>query len=185
MRQLTLRTLRWIFSNSMRVLFGGAILVFSLSSCTLFEKQPESPDKIIQSASQQKIYLASYDEVWRAAHAAIQYPIQAENQDYGIIETEYIKGVDGWLPPEQSKPRYAGMRYKIHFTFARGKTRGQDSTRLTIEKKIELLKDFITEPQSIPTDGLEEQVIFYRIERELAVQNVLKKVQNTNSFGND
>lgn len=171
------------FNRDMKSLFF-IVFVF-LSSCALFEKQPESPDKIIQSASQQKVFLASYEDVWRAAHSVIQYPIQAENQDYGIIETEYIKGVDGWLAPEQSKPRYTGQRYKIVFTFARGKTKGQNSTRLTIEKKIELLRDFISEPQALPTDGLEERVIFYRIERELIVQNALKKVQTNNSFGVD
>jgi len=146
------------------------------SGCALFEKQPESPDKIIQNSSHQKIFLANYDQVWRAAHSAIQYTIAVENQDYGIIETEYIKGVDGWLPPDQSKPRYSGSRYKIHFVFARGKTTdGRESTRLTIEKKVELLKDFISEPQMIPSDGLEEQVLFYRIGREILVQEALRK----------
>lgn len=172
-----------LFNDVMRLIL--LMFFLFLSSCALFEKQPESPDKIIQSASQQKLFLASYEDVWRAAHAVIQYPIQAENQDYGLIETEFVKGVDGWLPPEQTKPRYTGQRYKIIFTFARGKTRGQESTRLTIEKKIEVLRDFISEPQAIPTDGLEEQVIFYRIERELIVQNAIKKVQANTSFGND
>lgn len=151
------------------------------SGCALFERQPESPDRIIQNSSKQKIFYANYDNVWRAAHSVIKYTIAVENQDFGILETEYIKGVDGWLPPDQSKPQFSGSRYKLNLIFARGKSDGRDSTRLTIEKKIEVLKDFISEPQSIPSDGLEEEVIFYRIGRELIIQDALKKAAETDA----
>lgn len=160
------------------ILISSVIL---LSGCGLFDRQPESPEKIIQAASKQKIFLAPYDQVWRAAHSVVKYTIAVENQDYGILETEYIKSVDGWLPPEQTKPTYTGSRYKLILTFARGKTRGESSTRLTIDKKIELMKDFISEPTMLPSDGLEEEVIFYRIERELNVQRKLKQESESNS----
>lgn len=145
------------------------------SGCSLFEKQPESIDQIIQKSSNQKIFFANYDIVWKAAHTAIKYTIASENQDFGVIETDYVKSVDGWLPPDKTKPEYKSARYKLIFTFAKGKTDGRESTRITIEKKIEVFKDFISETQVIPSDGLEEMALFYRIEREIIIGNALKR----------
>lgn len=150
-------------------------IILTLSSCSLFERQPESADKIIQKASKQKIFFAPYDLVWKAAHLSIKYTIASENQDFGVIETDYVKAVDGWLPPTQTKPEFKSARYKLLFTFAKGKIDGKDSTRVTIEKKIEVFKDFISEKQIVASDGLEEMLLFYRIEREIIIANALKK----------
>ncbi|OFZ31314.1 MAG: hypothetical protein A2622_01620 [Bdellovibrionales bacterium RIFCSPHIGHO2_01_FULL_40_29] len=154
-------------------------LMLIISGCGLFEKQLESADKIIQKASKQKIFFAPYDLVWKAAHHSIKYTIASENQDFGVIETDYIKAVDGWLPPNKTKPDYKSARYKLIFTFAKGKIDGRDSTRVTIDKKIEIFRDFISEKQVISSDGLEELALFYRIEREIIIEQALKKASES------
>ena len=159
----------------LRLISSSLTLLFILSGCGLLEPRPDTADKIIERASQQKIYYSNYDLVWKAAHSAIRYTIANENQDYGVIETDYIKAVDGWLPPDQTRPQYKSARYKLIMGFAKGTTNGKESTRVTIEKKIEVFKDFISETQIVPSDGLEEQSIFYRIERELIIAQALKK----------
>ena len=159
----------------MRLLIFNLSWIFMLSGCGLIQSRTENAENIIEKASKQKIFFASYDLIWRAAHSAIKYTISNENQDFGIIETDYIKSVDGWLPPDQTKPTYKSSRYKLILNFARGNTGGRESTRITIEKKIEVFRDFISETQFIPSDGLEEQSIFYRIEREIIIDKALKK----------
>ena len=157
-----------------RLIFSFLLFVL-FTSCSLFEKQPESVDRIIQKASQQRIFFASNDIFWKAAHTVIKYTIASENQDFGVIETDFIKAVDGWLPPDQTKPEFKSARYKLIFNFAKGRTEGRESTRVTIEKKIEVFKDFISETRVIPSDGLEELSLFYRIEREIIIGQALKK----------
>lgn len=157
----------------------GITLLLLGTACSTVEKNAVTPDEIIQRVSHQKIFNAPYDEVWRAAHSTLKYTIAAENQDFGVIETDYIKAVDGWLPPFRAKPEYPSSRYKIVMTFARGqKNSGRESVRVTIEKKIEVFRDFISEVKSVPSDGLEEKVIFYRMEREIVVNQALKKALN-------
>lgn len=147
-----------------------------ISGCGSQVLQPETPEAIIERSSQQRIFYAPYDEVWKAAHSVIKYTIAAENQDFGVIETDYIKAVDGWLPPFRSRPQYPGSRYKLVLSFARGKkSEAQENVRVTIEKKIEVFKDFISEVKTMGSDGLEEKVIFYRIERELIIAKALRK----------
>ena len=139
------------------------------------EPAPEAKSELNPS-TMQRIYFAPFDRVWRASHAILKYPIANENPDAGHIETEFIKGLDGFLPPEKNKQPSAGLRYKLILNFAKGRTEGRESTRLTIDKKIEVLRDFFSEPEAVYTDGLEEKVLFYRIERELVIFEALKKV---------
>lgn len=151
-----------------------------VSGCGTQVLQPETPEAIIERSSQQRIYYAPYDEVWKAAHAVIKYTIAAENQDFGVIETDYIKAVDGWLPPFRTRPQYPSSRYKLVISFARGKkSEAAESVRVTIEKKIEVFKDFISEVKTVSSDGLEEKVIFYRIERELIIAKAIRKASET------
>lgn len=153
------------------VIFTGC----TLFGCSLFDKRPSAHSRMGQ-INKQKVFFATYDSVWRAAHAVLKYPIATENQDTGIIETEYIKGIDGWLPPNEQRPPSSGIRYKLTLTFVRGKTDGRESTRVTIDKKMEILRDFFSEPETMESDGLEEKIIFYRIEREVMINDALKKV---------
>jgi hypothetical protein len=142
--------------------------------CSLFDKKPSAHARMTK-ISKQKVFFAPYDSVWRAAHNVLKYPIAQENQDNGIIETEYIKGLDGWLAPGEQRSPSSGIRYKLTMTFAKGKTDGRESTRVTLDKRMEILRDFFSEPESMESDGLEERIIFYRIERELIISEALKK----------
>ena len=92
-----------------------------------------------------------------------------------MIETDFVKAVDGWLPPYKNKPDLPGSRYKLIFTLAKGKTSGRESTRVSIEKKIEVFKNIIADTQTVSSDGQEERIIFYRMEREIIIAQALKK----------
>lgn len=159
-------------------------ILSALSSCAVLE--PQSKKNIISTRSTpQRVYYFNFDQVWRAAHSVIRYTIANENQETGYLETEYIKGVDGWLPPDNDKKPSAGLRYKLFVSFAKGKTDSRESTRVTIEKKTEVLRDFFSEPETLTSDGLEEKIIFYRLERELIITEALKKAtSSTSEFGN-
>lgn len=162
------RTARLIFK------FIFLYLVLNLVGCSLFDK-PANETRRLKPLSKQRVFFADYDLVWRAAHAVVRYPIAVDNQDTGILETEYIKGIDGWLPPEAKAQPSSGIRYKVTLLFARGKTEGRESTRVTIDKRVEILRNFFSEPETIESDGLEEKVLFYRMERELVISEALKK----------
>lgn len=168
MLQLTSPTARWISKTFV-------LTLLCVSTGCVSPNRPVGEEATIKKASKQRIFFAPFDSVWRAAHTVLRYTIATENPDTGIIETEYIKGVDGWLPPETRRSPSAGLRYRIILILAKGKTDGRDSTRVTIEKRIEVLKDFFSEPTILESDGLEESVLFYRLERELLISDALKR----------
>lgn len=157
---------------SVLLLLGPSLLI---SACASEPLTDPAASKIVRKASSQKVFLASYDSVWRATQLALKYPIAMNNMDTGILETEWIKAVDGFQSPVVEKDPSSGIRYKLNLNLVKGKLEGRDSVRVTLVKQIERLRDFFSEPESLPSDGLEEKVIFYRIERELIIDDGLKK----------
>jgi hypothetical protein len=164
----------------MKIFVLSSIYLFLVTSCSMLDTRTETTGEILERSTNQKIFLANYDKVWRAAHSTLKYTIASENQDFGVIETDYIKAVDGYIPPYQEKPAIPGARYKLILNFAKGKTNGKESTRVTIEKKVEVFKNVISEAQTIPSDGLEEKIIFYRMEREIIIADALKRAAEKN-----
>lgn len=162
---------------TVRVIFSS-ILCLLLASCI-------SPTPVVGKKSpkliHQRIYYFPYDNVWRAAQLALKYPIAVNNMDHGLLETDFIKGDDGFVPPGMEKAPSSGIRYKISMTLAKGRVEGREGVRVTINKTIEKKRDFFSDAETLYTDGLEERVLFYRMERELIIDEALKKAAKSSN----
>lgn len=157
-------------------LISSLVCLLMLASCvTPTPAGPRKSAKLIH----QKIFYFSYDNVWRAAQLALKYPIAVNNMDHGLLETDYIKGDDGFVPPGMEKIPSSGIRYKISMTLAKGRVEGREGVRVTINKTIEKKRDFFSDAETLYTDGLEEKVLFYRMERELIIDEALKRAAKT------
>lgn len=159
-------------------LISSFLLLSTLAACAT---QPPVKKKSERKTSYQKIYYASYDNVWRAAQLALKYPIAMNNMDNGVLETEFIKADEGFQAPYEAEEASAGLRYKINMILVKGKSEGRDSVRVTIRKTTEKRRDFFADPEAIQSDGLEEKVIFYRIDRELQIDEGLKRAAKADS----
>lgn len=157
-------------------LFVFILISICNNACSLFETQPDPKTTSLKKGPTQTVFFANKDVVWRAAKLTLKYPLVVDNEDAGVLETEYIKAADGWVAPGEL-PTTAGVRYKIIMQFVKGRVDGRESTRVTLNKKMEILKDFFSEPEPLPSDGLEEKVILYRMNREIIVSETLRKVQ--------
>ncbi|MBL7543011.1 MAG: hypothetical protein JNL11_04300 [Bdellovibrionaceae bacterium] len=124
-----------------------------------------------------RVFTASYDNVWRAALTVLKYSITEQNQETGHIETDYVKPSDGgWTRPDGGTNISAGMRYKISMSLVRVQTKnGSVGVKVTVDKKIERVRDFFSDPEPIDSDHLEEKALLYRIDRELVIEETLRK----------
>jgi len=124
------------------------------------------------------MYYGSFDQVWRATQLALQnYPMKINNMDLGVIETEQIKGYKVWMPPYKSEQSSGGLAYSLNVRLIKGKTQGRDVVKVSILKETQIQKDFFSEPVRMPSDGLEEKAVLYRIGRELLIEKALEKAQ--------
>jgi hypothetical protein len=172
--ELTKRQNSLTFKKAAALKFASLLLFsFLLNACA---SQPIIPHKsVIAESSQQRIYYYPYDNVWRAVQLALKYPIAINNMDNGVIETDKIRAMDGFQSPIAEKVPSSGVQYTITVTLSKGRYDGREAVRVDIKKKIERRRDFFADPEELDSDGLEEQVIFYRIERELVIEQALKR----------
>lgn len=149
--------------------------VFSLVGCETMKKE-ERINNAIEKSVFTRVYFASYESVWRAAQLALKYPISVNNMDNGVLETDWVRALEGFSPPGSGKIPSSGIRYKIALNMVKGRSQGRESVRVTLRKNLERQRDFFSDPEQMLTDSLEENVILYRIERELIIQDALRKV---------
>lgn len=167
---MTSHTLRAILCICSLLLIGCSTSS-DKSSQTLFDPNPS------------KVFVASYDEVWRAVQKAfIRYPIQINNIDLGTIETDVIKGKPIWQSPVPTKFNRLNAKYTIQVLVVRGTSRGKDSTRVTINKNISIEKDFFSGSNKLVSDGYEELALLYRIEREIQIERSLRRAFEKNQI---
>lgn len=154
--------------------FSGLFLVLTLGGCSLFAERGELPNSF---GPREQIFYGDVDQVWRATQIAFsKYPIRINNLDLGILETDVSTGYKVWTPPH--KPSVSGgMSSKLSVRVVKGVVENRSAVRVTVQKESELKRDFFAETQKLPSDGLEEKALLYRIGRELQIDKALKKAQ--------
>lgn len=158
----------------MRLIYS-LLFLLTLSGCALFRENSGPPETF---AVRDELYYGSFDQVWRATQLALQnYPMKINNMDLGVIETEQVKGYKVWMPPYKTEQTSGGMAYALNVRLIKGKSQGRDVVKVSILKETQIQKDFFSEPQRMPSDGLEEKSILYRIGRELQIERALERAQ--------
>ena len=152
------------------------IIVSFLTAAGCATTDSEIESGTVPALGLKKVFVHNFDSVWRAAQLAIKYPIATNNMDTGVLETDWIRGPDGFIPPGTfAQPLSAGVKYKITVTMSKGKLDNRESVRVSILKTIQKHRDFFSDADSLKSDGLEEKALLYRIEREVLIEESLKK----------
>ena len=133
------------------------------------------PKKLAAEPPPARVFRVPFEVVWRAAQLSLRYPVQINNIDSGIIETEWVRASEGYRPPYPTKPPSPGLRFKLRLVFEKGFSEGKPSIKVSAIKRQERLVDFFTDPQAVPSDRIEEQLLLYRIEREVKIEDGIKK----------
>ncbi len=105
----------------------------------------------------------------------IRYPQKVDNTEAGIFETDYIKGEARFKPPHKTTVYSPGYRYRILVRLVRGRTEDRPAIKVQLTKKPEVVRDFFSDAAPATSDGLEEQVILYRIGRELQLARAIAR----------
>jgi hypothetical protein len=156
-------------------LFLSFSLIF-FSACVGMELKPDGKTPGIAI---QRIFYGEPNDINLAIRAAMKkYPVKEDNLDLGNFETENIRGEKMFKSPsEEQLPMSSGLRYHISIHTIKGKVDNRIATRIVLKKIIEKSRDFLSEAEQLASDGIEENVIFYRIQRELTLDRAVKRAQ--------
>lgn len=159
----------------MQRIFNFLIPIFVLTSgCALFEERSRP---VMVYGPREQLYVAGFEEVWRAVNLVLQpYPLRVSNMDQGMIETDLIRGDRIWIPPYSSDVK-SGAGYHLVVRVVKGKMSKREATKVVLLKEAHVQTDFFSDPKQIPSDGLEEKTILYRIGREIQIERALAKAQ--------
>jgi len=159
-------------SLSAAALAGAALLL--ATGCQTATDRLEQKLKLNVPVVQ--VFFAKYEVVEAALKLAmLKYPQRVDNTEAGIFETDYVKGDGRFKPPNKQMEYSSGYRYRILIRLVRGKTETRSAVKVVVQKQIEQAHDFFSEPHPLPSDGLEEAVILYRIGRELQINKALQR----------
>jgi len=139
------------------------ILLFPLLiSCTSLQ----------DSTSYQVVFKAPYSLVWQATLLAMQaYPTAKEDLEGGVLTTKTVRRYSVWTPPPKSIRQTNNRHYKINIFLEKGL---ENNVKVHIIKNEFVNKDFIQHSIPVASNGLEERVIAYRIQREILLEQKLK-----------
>lgn len=146
----------------------------TLTGCSTASSQLEKRLKVGEPLS--RVFSAKYEDVEAAIkQAMIRYPQRVDNTEAGIFETDFVKGEVRFRSPVQTKEFSAGYRYRLLIRLVRGKNEEKPAVKVLVTKQIEMARDFFADPDAVASDGLEEEVILYRIGREISLARAMVK----------
>ena len=140
--------------------FLSLFVLLTTLSCTSIEK-----NNLLHSV----VFPHSFSTVWSAALLVLKdYPIETEIKESGEIKTKMIRGYEIWEPPEGMIEGIDKRTYQLEIVLRRGLgPRKAPYTHVSIMKNEFEDKDFIQQNIPVPSNGIEENLILYRIQREL------------------
>lgn len=151
--------------------------LLSLLSCTSYEQfKYMTEDYEIPS----KVFKANYDLTWAATLEIMKmYPLKSSNLESGVIKTRWK---DNTLEVNFSdsfggKDAVKAAKFKLIINLVKGFRGTREVTKVTVYKRQLVERDFLQGAKVIPSDGIMEQAILYRIGKIIDRDIKLKKIE--------
>lgn len=121
-----------------------------------------------------KVLPFRYEEVWRGLLLAMaNYPLKNSNQDSGDIETRELSPGEVWLAPYDQEDEKRS--YSLSIKIVKGRAGRRPATEVTILKNQRIRTNLMGASKELPSDLIEEQVLLYRVIREIMIELTIKK----------
>lgn len=115
-------------------------------------------------------YASKKQAVWRATLIALSdYPLETTNFEQGIIKTKVLTEGDIW------KPIFRSPNSEHIYTISFNVFDSGYGTRVSLDKELKRKATFDRNEEIIKTKKVEEDLILYRIKRELLIDRLIKK----------
>lgn len=128
-----------------------------------------------------QIFKADFDQTWQAIIQVLsKYDIDQQNRDAKIIKTRWmdntteINFADSFATSDAVK----AAKFKLVVNVVKGFRSSKEVSKVTIYKRQMVEQDFLQGWKEMPSDGIMEKTLLYRIERKILIDNQLKNIDN-------
>ncbi len=147
-----------------------------ISSCASYEKYRQITEEL-QIPS--RVYNANYTLAWEAVLQIMKrYDIAYQNQEAGKIKTRWMDNTlqVNFTDSFGSNDAVKAAEMKLLINVAEGYSYGKKVSKITVYKRQRVERDFLQGWKEVPTDGILENTILYRIGVIIDNQNKLKEI---------
>jgi len=151
-------------------------MIMSLGSCASYEKFRQVTEELEMPS---KIFRADFNQTWQAVIEVMKkYDIAQRNQEAGYIKTRWMDNTMevNFTDSFGSSDAVKAARFKLVVNVVKGFRASSEVAKVTIYKRQLVEQDFLQGWKEIPTDGIMEQTLLYRIGRLIDNDNKLKEI---------
>jgi hypothetical protein len=127
-----------------------------------------------------KVFKFDYNQTWLAVLQVMKnYNLELTNQEAGIIKTRWqdntleVNFADSFGSSDAVK----AARFKLIINVVKGYRGNKEVSKVTVYRRQMIEQDFLQGWKVIPTDGILEETILYRIDRNLKIAAKLKRIE--------
>lgn len=154
-----------------------SLFLLLLSSCASYERFRQVTEEY-EFPSQ--VYNATYDKTWLAMISVMKkFDIILRSQESGTIKTRWMDNTKSYNFANVlgSKRNARSAQFQLQINVVKGFRGGREVARVTLHKRQLLEQDVLQGFKEIPSDGIMEKIILYRIERLLKIEDKLDEIQ--------
>ncbi len=151
-------------------------MITSLAGCASYEKFRQVTEELEMPS---KIYRSDFIQTWQAVIEVMKkYDIAQQNQEAGYIKTRWMDNTMevNFTDSFGSSDAVKAARFKLVVNVVKGFRSSSEVAKVTIYKRQLVEQDFLQGWKEIPTDGIMEQTLLYRIGRLIDNDNKLKEI---------
>ena len=152
-------------------------LLGSLSTCSSYEQFRYITEEF---EIPQKVFKNDYNQTWLAVlQVMTKYNLEVTNQEAGVIKTRWTDNTleVNFADSFGSSDAVKAAKYKLIINVVKGYRSKREVAKVTVYRRQMIEQDFLQGWKVIPSDGILEKTILYRIERNLAIAGKLKKIE--------
>lgn len=153
------------------------VLCMLFSTCSSYDKfRYITEDFQVPS----KIFKFNYDKTWLAVLQTVKrYDLATKNQAAGIIKTKWVDNTLelNFSDSFGSNDSVKAAKFKLIINVVKGYRGKKEVSKVTIYKRQMVEQDFLQGSKIVPSDGILEKTILYRIGRSLSITRNLEKIE--------
>lgn len=160
----------------MRKLTKLLLIPFLFSACASYEQFKQITEELEIPA---KIYQADFNQTWQAVIQVMKrFDVAYQNQEAGKIKSRWMDNTlqVNFTDSFGSNDKVKAAEFRLLINVAEGFSYGKKVTKVTIYKRQRVENDFLQGWKEVPSDGIQEKTLLYRVGILIDNDNKLKEL---------
>ena len=127
-----------------------------------------------------KVFKSDCNQTWVGVLQVMKkYNLELQDQDTGVIKTQWTDNTleVNFADSFGSRDAVKAAKFKLIINVVKGFRSNREVAKVTVYRRQMVEQDFLQGWKVVPSDGILEKTILYRIGRNLAISTKLRKIE--------